>query len=395
MKHIYQIAFLCLVILTVQFLPVTYVQAKEPTVHALLFYSQSCPHCHKVITEELPPLLEKHSDQLIILGVDTYTEQGFELYEAAIRHYQIPQERLGVPTLIVGDAVMVGSLEIPQQFPSLVENGLATGGINWPEIPELQKLLETEGISNNEGGEPNETVQNEPVEKEANTADLDEKAPFEKDTYSKVDSLGINTDLEEASSTTEQLTLSERFARDKTGNIVSVVLLIGMVLSVVGVGTRVSRLSENLKTWPTWVVPVLVIIGTVVAIYMGFVEVTETEAICGPVGDCNTVQQSSYASLFGIIPIGVFGVAGYLVFGFAWLITVYGPEKWRGICTVGLWILSLFGALFSIYLTFLEPFVIGATCAWCLTSAVVMNLLLWAITAPAQKVWNQYRLVRK
>jgi uncharacterized membrane protein len=34
------------------------------------------------------------------------------------------------------------------------------------------------------------------------------------------------------------------------------------------------------------------------------------------------------------------------------------------------------GVLFSIYLTFLEPFVIGATCAWCLSSAVIMTLLL-------------------
>ena len=38
--------------------------------------------------------------------------------------------------------------------------------------------------------------------------------------------------------------------------------------------------------------------------------------------------------------------------------------------------LALFGTLFSIYLTFLEPFVIGATCAWCLTSAVSMTLIL-------------------
>jgi len=122
------------------------------------------------------------------------------------------------------------------------------------------------------------------------------------------------------------------------------------------------------------------------------VEVTNTEAVCGPVGDCNTVQQSSYASLFGIIPIGLFGVAGYLVVGLTWLIAKFGPERWRKISTLGIWILSLFGAFFSIYLTFLEPFVIGATCAWCLTSAIVMNLLLWASTAPAIKVWNEYRL---
>jgi uncharacterized membrane protein len=33
--------------------------------------------------------------------------------------------------------------------------------------------------------------------------------------------------------------------------------------------------------------------------------------------------------------------------------------------------------LFSIYLTFLEPFVIGASCAWCLTSAIILSALYW------------------
>ena len=45
--------------------------------------------------------------------------------------------------------------------------------------------------------------------------------------------------------------------------------------------------------------------------------------------------------------------------------------------------MAWFGVLFSIYLTFLEPFVIGASCAWCLSSAIVMTLILWASTGPA------------
>ena len=49
---------------------------------------------------------------------------------------------------------------------------------------------------------------------------------------------------------------------------------------------------------------------------------------------------------------------------------------------VALFVLALAGAVFSIYLTFLEPFVIGASCVWCLTSAVVMGMLVW-LTAPA------------
>ena len=50
---------------------------------------------------------------------------------------------------------------------------------------------------------------------------------------------------------------------------------------------------------------------------------------------------------------------------------------------LSLWGMAWIGAIFSIYLTFLEPFVIGATCMWCLTSAVVMTLLLWATTPAA------------
>jgi uncharacterized membrane protein len=38
--------------------------------------------------------------------------------------------------------------------------------------------------------------------------------------------------------------------------------------------------------------------------------------------------------------------------------------------------------MFSIYLTFLEPFVIGATCIWCLTSAVIITLIMLLSALP-------------
>jgi len=41
-----------------------------------------------------------------------------------------------------------------------------------------------------------------------------------------------------------------------------------------------------------------------------------------------------------------------------------------------LFAMALFGVLFSIYLTYLELAVILAVCAWCLTSALIMALLL-------------------
>jgi len=122
-------------------------------------------------------------------------------------------------------------------------------------------------------------------------------------------------------------------------------------------------------------------IGLAVAIYMAYVEVTRVEAVCGPVGDCSTIQQSPCASLFGLIPIGFLGVLGYLVVGIVWLVSVFSENKWRKLSLYSLWGLLLFGTVFSIYLTFLEPYGIGATCAWCLISPIVMILLFWISTA--------------
>jgi uncharacterized membrane protein len=48
--------------------------------------------------------------------------------------------------------------------------------------------------------------------------------------------------------------------------------------------------------------------------------------------------------------------------------------------------LSTFGIGFSIYLTFLEPFVIGATCIWCIISAAIMTVLFQLIVPDAKRI---------
>jgi uncharacterized membrane protein len=125
---------------------------------------------------------------------------------------------------------------------------------------------------------------------------------------------------------------------------------------------------------------VLSIAGLAVASYLAYVETKQVQAVCGPVGDCNSVQQSEYALLIGLIPIGVLGVLGYLAILATWGIHRLSPGRigqWAG---WAIWTMTAGGVLFSIYLTFLEPFVIGATCAWCLSSAVIMTLLLLLTT---------------
>jgi uncharacterized membrane protein len=140
-----------------------------------------------------------------------------------------------------------------------------------------------------------------------------------------------------------------------------------------------------LPAWRDWAIPVLSLIGFSVAAYMAYVETTQVSAVCGPVGDCNTVQQSAYARLFGVLPIGVLGVLGYIAILAAWLVRCFGRDRLADLAALALLGMTAFGTLFSIYLTFLEPFVIGATCAWCLSSAIIMTLLFWLALSPGRQ----------
>jgi uncharacterized membrane protein len=180
-----------------------------------------------------------------------------------------------------------------------------------------------------------------------------------------------------------------RWARDPLGSAVAVAVLIIMLFTVGGVARGVIRGTARPRpAWHEVAIPVLCLAGLGVAGYLAYVETTQVEAVCGPIGDCNTVQQSEYARLFGLIPIGSLGVAGYVAIAAIWL----ARRVWRGPLAMLLgwtmFAMCLFGAFFSIYLTYLEPFVIGAVCSWCLTSAVIITVLLWLAPSPDRVPWR-------
>ncbi len=348
-----------------------------PLVRTVLFFSPSCPHCHTVITESLPPLVEKYGESLVIVAINTQSLDGQQLFREAGRRYGIPPEQLGVPLLAVGDRALIGSFDIPDQLPAIVEDGLAAGGIPWPEIDGLRAALVAAGI---EEAEP--PAAEERVATEARLAA--EEAP----PVTEAETRGPIMDLAAAESRTAGMTPWQNFDQDRTGNSIAVLALIGMIVSVLAVLIVVVRRS-TVPRWPGWIVALMILAGLAVAAYLSYVEVTQSLAICGPVGDCNTVQQSPYARVFGLIPIGLLGFYGYTVLGLGWLLRDRGPLQWNTLLAPGLWLLALFGTLFSIYLTVLEPFVIGATCMWCVTSAILMTLLLWASTPAAVEAWRK------
>jgi uncharacterized membrane protein len=81
---------------------------------------------------------------------------------------------------------------------------------------------------------------------------------------------------------------------------------------------------------------------------------------------------------------------GYTAIFISWLVARYANDYLADLAVISLFIMTAFGTLFSIYLTFLEPFVIGATCAWCLTSAIIMTILMLLSVSPAKTVFSGF-----
>lgn len=183
---------------------------------------------------------------------------------------------------------------------------------------------------------------------------------------------------------------------DPVGNGIAILVLSVMVAVLVGTALSYRNTPNNRNPASAQIlIPALCLLGLGIAGYLAYVETTHVEAVCGPVGDCNTVQQSEYARLFGILPIGVLGVAGYLVILLAWSVTRTRRGEISRLARAAMFALATFGLIFSIYLTFLEPFVIGATCAWCITSAVIMTALFLLTLNEGRKAIQELAFLRR
>jgi len=328
-----------------------------PVVRAVMFWMNGCPHCHEVIDRVLPPLKQKYGDQLDIRLVEIVTDQDVaRLYQTAAA-LGIAKERVGVPFLVVGDAVLIGSLEIPAKLPGLIEKHLAAGGVDYPNLPgwvhALPSATPSWAICPPATPCADETAQVGVVATPGPVAQVLESQP----------------------------PVASPAAQPRpNGFALAVAIMIGMVAALIYPGVAVARGFQGIPPRQTRsllkiATPLLALAGLGVASYLAYVETQAVPAICGPVGDCNAVQSSPYARLFGV-PVGVLGVLGYLAILSAWLYGRLRSDRLAQHAPLAVCGMALFGVLISLYLTYLEPFVIRAVCAWCLTSAVIMTLLM-------------------
>jgi uncharacterized membrane protein len=308
-----------------------------PVVQAAMFWMESCGNCLYIIEEVLPGLEGKFGDQLEIRLIELASIAEVNLLYETAEAFEIPKEQVGVPFLVIGDHVLSGSVEIPEKLPGMVEAYLSTGGVGLPAalVAGLAKVT-TENTASQTSAD--------------NTSSLAESG------------FGLGATV-----------------------------LIGMLGALLYSGISIfgGRLRRRNPAWTQSGTLTLTLIGMGIAIYLTYVETQAIPAICGPVGDCNAVQTSPYAHLFGFLPVALAGVAGYITILALVFYGNYSKSKLAALAPVGIFCLTMFGSLFSLYLTYLELFVIKAVCSWCLATAVIMTLLMIINIKPARLAFEK------
>jgi uncharacterized membrane protein len=128
---------------------------------------------------------------------------------------------------------------------------------------------------------------------------------------------------------------------------------------------------------PDWIVFALAIVGLAVAGYLTALKLGGTQAfLCRDGSGCDVVQASRYSVLLGV-PTAAWGAAVYLAIAVLAAMP-RTPRRWQAA-----FMLASSAVAFSLYLTCISIFVIGATCPYCLASGGISVALV------AVMVWRR------
>jgi uncharacterized membrane protein len=112
---------------------------------------------------------------------------------------------------------------------------------------------------------------------------------------------------------------------------------------------------------------VVALAGAAVAAYLVVVHYSQDALVC-PTSGCETVQRSSYATLFGI-PVAALGLAAFAgIFA-----TSLSPRELARALGFGI---AVSAAAFAGYLVYVQVAVIDAVCVWCLASDALLAALV-------------------
>jgi uncharacterized membrane protein len=134
-------------------------------------------------------------------------------------------------------------------------------------------------------------------------------------------------------------------------------------LNETGAATRIGKLPV--------IAAVIALVGLADAVYLTVKHLTAEPVPCSLISGCETVLTSQYAVIAGV-PLAAFGAVAYFVaFCFALLAAFGNRMTWT---LFGIQVVLM--SLFTVWLLYLQAYVIGAYCQFCLISALTTFSML-------------------
>ncbi|MCR4261189.1 MAG: S26 family signal peptidase [Candidatus Colwellbacteria bacterium] len=139
------------------------------------------------------------------------------------------------------------------------------------------------------------------------------------------------------------------------------------------IGKVILEFPSDTRGWLKIMVPILAFLGLIDSAYLTIKHFTGGEVNCSAIPgiDCDIVLGSMYSEIFGI-PLALLGSLYYLT---VLAIGIIYLKKQDSIFIQFLLVMTSVGLLASLYLVYVQAFILNAYCAFCLASAFISTLL--------------------
>ncbi len=128
------------------------------------------------------------------------------------------------------------------------------------------------------------------------------------------------------------------------------------------------------KRWPNhnsallWLLAAISAVGLTDALYLTITHYTNALVPCNFSHGCEAVLKSQYSEIFSI-PVALFGVIFYLV---TLVVAIFFANQHRYHWLLSVW--GVIGFISTLYLLYIQAFVLHAFCQYCLLSALTSTL---------------------
>lgn len=129
--------------------------------------------------------------------------------------------------------------------------------------------------------------------------------------------------------------------------------------------------TPSISGWVIWAIIVFTLVGFADSSFLLAKRISGSPIPCFVTSGCDEVSKSPYSVMFGV-PLSAWGVLFYLGIGF--LALLYLDTKNLLVAKL-IPIATALGFLSSLYFMYVQKFLIGAFCVYCILSAVVSTIL--------------------